>query len=148
MGKATRFTTRKELRDKVCELLHDQTLAGPRVYANRVRAVQTDELPVILVYPRSEDITSIDRANNIRRRDLTLAVEILASDTSEQGMSDQLDEIADKVEDILHASDGVNQLAHDIGLDQSEAGLSGDGQMPEGAWRLDFLISYIRKEEA
>ena len=148
MARAQRKATRKEIRDKITEILKDATDAEHRVFANRVRPLNSgSELPAILVYPKEEDYTVIDRATNTKRRDLSVIVEITAAETTEDLLSDILDKISDKVEDLLDGSDKLGDLVHDIGIDTAEGALDHKGETPEGSWIITFNVTYIRRKD-
>lgn len=146
MAKATRFTTRTEIREALTSLLSDKLDFEGRVFPNRVRPVGVEELPVILVYPTSEDYTKLRQDPGVTlRRDLTIAVQIIASDSDEIIMSDALDDLADRIEDIVSDSDKLGGLVHDINIDTGQGSLQGDGQKPEGSWTLNYNVTYIKK---
>lgn len=145
MGKSSRFTTRKEIRQAVAEVLKNKTAALEKVFPNRTIPVGIEELPVILVYPSAEDYTVLHKVPLTHRRDLTLSVQIIASDSDEDVMSDMLDQISEEVEIAIENSDKLGGIVHDINIDTGSASLVGDGQKPEGAWVLNYNVTYITK---
>jgi hypothetical protein len=146
MGKAARFTDKKEIRYAICELLSNKVDVGGRVYANRVRPVGVEELPIILIYPQTIDFTRlrIDPSYTLRR-DLIITVEIIAQETTEDSLSDQLDELFEQVHDAIDDSDKLGGLVHDINIDTATTGYTGQGDKPEGSWTMNFNVSYIKK---
>lgn len=148
------FTTRKEIRHKLVEILKGKTLAGEKVFANNVSPIEPDDLPAVFIYPKSEDYTIINKAFkrddlgnpiSLKRIDLDIIIEIICTNTSEETMSDQIDDIAEEIEDLIKYSDRLGKLVQDIGIDRSEATLSGEGQKPEGSWRLNYITSYFKE---
>ena len=146
MGKATRYTTRKEIRKKIAEILKGKTDAENRVFPNRVIPVGVEELPAILIYPVNEDYTILRKDPNItHRRDLNLAIQILAQDSDEESLSDIIDDIDEQIEEVISNSDKLDELVHDINIDTGQAGFSGEGEKPEGSWTARYNVTYIKK---
>ena len=146
MSKATRFTTRAEIRKKVCEILVDNVDVKERVFANRVRPISISQLPLILVYPKSEDYTVLNKVPRIHRVDLSLIIEVVGTANTEELLSELLDELAEQIEDALDNSDNLGKLVHDINIDTAESGLEGgESQRPEFSWIMTFNVAYIRK---
>lgn len=142
-------TTRKDIRNAVKDLLTGKTIADGRVFANRVPPLsQRDELPVILIYPESEDDTVLQHYGNkskLKRKDLDLIVEIVAEERTDVLLNDVVDELADQIEDLIEQSDKLGNLVHDISIDTSEGEYSVDGDLPWASWKMNFKVSYIRK---
>ena len=145
MAKSQRFTTRKEIRNAIADALRGETIVENRVFPNRTIPVGIEELPVILVYPSAEDYTVLSKIPMIHRRDLTVSIQIIASDSSEETMSDLLDQIAEEVEVAIENSDKLGGIVHDINIDTGAATLAGEGQKPEGSWVLNYNVTYIKK---
>jgi len=147
--KAPGPTTRKDIRKAVQDLLIGKTIAGESVFANRVPPLsQRDSLPVILIYPESEDDTVLQHygtKSKLKRKDLDLVVEIVAEETTDVLLNDLVDDLADQIEDLLEQSDKLGNLVHDISIDTSEGEYSVDGDLPWASWKMKFKVSYIRK---
>ena len=149
MGLAGRFTTRKEIREKIAAVLCNKTDAGRNVFPNRVRPVGDSESPYILIYPRTEDVIRLrkeSRTVSILRRDLEIVVQIIAENSDEKKLSDTLDKIAGQIEKAIQYSDGLG-VAHDISLSSGSASFSGEGDRPEGSWAMIFNVTYVQKPE-
>ena len=142
-------TTRKEIRKGVLDLLLGKTVAEDRVFANRTPPIsQRDELPVILIYPEGEEDTVLQHygtQSKLKRKDLSLIVEIIVEETSERLLNDAIDDLADQVEDLIEKSDKIGNLVHDISIDTSEGEYSVDGDLSWATWKMNFKVSYIKK---
>lgn len=146
MGRGQNFTTKQEIRKKIVEILLGKTDAKDKVFPNRTANVGVEELPVILVYPTSVDYTMLRKDPKIlHRRDLSLTIQIMASDSDESKMTDTLDDISDQIEDAITNSDKLDELVHDINIDTAQASLSGEGQKPEGSWSMVYNVTFIKK---
>lgn len=147
-GYAGRFTTRKEIRDKVIALLQNGNIkeVGDNVFSGPINPASLEELPALAVYHRDEDYTTLRKAVNAVRRDLTLVVEIYAGEQNESELLDMLDAIADQVENILIGSDALDETVHDIGLDSALLKLSDQiADRPFGVWAITFNVGYLKK---
>lgn len=139
-------TTRKAIRQKVVQVIKDAaTAAGSNVFGNRTAPLNQDKAPFILVYPQSEDITVIDKARGIERRDLAMIVEVVAEDITETQLNDALDDLAEEIETAIYGSDKLGNLVHDIGVESAEGEYSGQGDLPFGVWRITFQIAYVKR---
>lgn len=146
MGKASRFTTRQEIRSALVETLIDKTGVGSRVFPNRVIPVDVDELPVILIYPSAEDYTVLRKDPRLtHRRDLIISIQLIATDTDEIKMTECLDALSDEVEEAIENSDKLGGIVHDINIDTAQSTLAGEGQKPEGSWVMNYNVTYIKK---
>jgi hypothetical protein len=144
MGKATRFTTRKEIRYAITQLLNDRM--DCTAYANRVRPIGVEELPIILIYPTSLDYTILRKdPNRLLGRDMTLSIQVIATDSREDMLSDILDDLSEQIEETIENSDKLGQLVHDINIDTAQGSYKDEGQKPEGAWIMNYNITFIKK---
>ena len=148
--KAGRFSTKKEIRDKLVEVLKDTSVEN--VLPERTTNVEDEALPVIGVYALKERYSTLHRNRNangdlriIHRRDLILAVEILAEEETDQLLSDRLDQIADEVWDAIEASDKLGGLVHDINMEEAMATEPRGGRRPQGSWIINLNITYVKK---
>lgn len=132
---------RAVIRQRVMELLFDKTEALDRVFPNRARQLWPEELPAILVYTRSENVTEFDHAPRSLKRDLRLAVEVVAK--ADEQLDDQLDEIARQVEDALLGEDTLGGVCSDCLLSDVELALTGEGETLWGTLLMTFQITYF-----
>jgi HSP20 family molecular chaperone IbpA len=143
--KTKRFTTRMDIRKKIVEILKGNTAAGENVFDSFKRPSQAYEWPAIFVYPNEEDYTKILQVPLVHRRDLSITVEIIATDLDRENLTDQLDTISGQVEDIIKASNDLGELVHEIAPDSAEGMFSLAGPQPEGVWAMRFLVTYVKK---
>jgi len=143
---------RKLIRKKVVELLKGATDAGTAVFPNASVPPWQEELPVILVYPRSEGATEYAQAPRELERDLDLAIEIVAAGPeeneeletpgSEKSLEDILDDIAEQVENVLDADDSLGCTADESMLENTEFEFDASGGQPIGSCRLTYGVTY------
>ena len=146
MAKAQVFTTRIEIRKALQELLRDKLNINGKVYANRVIPMQAGDLPVVLIYPESEESTIL-RKDPYRtlRRDLRITIQIIATDSEVESLSDCLDNFASEIEKAIEGSNRLGNIVHDINIDNLEAAYRGEGQKPEGSLSLNYNVTYVTK---
>lgn len=134
------MSTRSEVRNKIVERLRDQTDAAERVFSNRARQLWPEELPAILVYTRNETATDFGSAPRSLQRELRMAVEVVAK--ADEQLDDQLDLIAQQVEDRLLGDDTLGGICSDIILTDTEMSISGEGDTLFGSAVLNFRVLY------
>ena len=144
---------RKLIRKKVVEILKGATDVGDSVFPNASVPVWHNELPVILVYPRSESASEYAVAPRELERDLDLVIEILATgpeenellgtpELTEKSLEDTLDDIAQQVEDIMDADDSLQSTADGSMLQNTEMEYDASGGSPTGSCRLTYGVTY------
>ena len=138
--------TRKQIRKEVVDLLRKKKLdrIDDKVYGNRSIPDQSNMLPVINVYPRSEDLEEWTQAPRQHIRSLQLVVEIKADESTDEKTSDFLDDTADMVERHITADDTLDGNVEDIELSSVEFEYQGEGEQLAGSCRLVFIAKYIR----
>lgn len=148
--KAQRFTTRMDIRRKIVEILKGATAAEDRVFDTIPHPSQANEWPAIFVYPTAEDYTKLRVANpgvsgQVLRRDLDVAIDIVATDEDQAKLLDLLDTISEQVEDVIAASNDLGELVHDINVNNAKGVYTLEGPQPEGIWTINYAIVYIKK---
>ncbi len=143
---------RKLIRKQVVSLLKNKTDVGKRVFPNASIPIWEKELPVILIFPRSEPATEYAQAPKELNRDLDLAVEIVAKgpEVDEDGneprgqksLQDILDDIAEQVEDLMSPDTSLGGTADESSLTNTEFEFESIGGVPIGSARLTFEITY------
>lgn len=148
---------RKNIRKKVAEILRGNTDAGNRVFPNASVPPWEEELPVILIYPRSESVAKYAEAPREFERDLDLTIEIIAKgpETDEDGnppvdsagnpkkaLEDILDDIADQVEILMAKDETLQNTADDSILKSTEFEFESAGALPIGSARLTYGVTY------
>lgn len=152
---------RKLIRKKVTEILKGSTDVGNKVFPNASVPPWEEELPVILVYPRSESASKYAEAPRELERDLNLIIEIIAKgpETDEDGnppvdkdtgnpllkkksLEDILDDIADQVETAMAEDDTLGCTADDSILQNTDFDFESAGGLPIGSARLTYGVTY------
>lgn len=144
---------RKIIRKKIVEILKNKiTGVGPRVFPNASIPPWDEELPVILIYPRSEGATKYAEAPRELARDLDLAIEIMAKgpEVDEDGnepvgkksLEDILDDLTEQVECEMSRDETLQGVADDSILTNTEFEFLGDGGSPIGSARLTYAVTY------
>lgn len=135
------MNTRTLVRQKIVELLTDKTEAAERVYPNRARQLWPEELPAILVYSRNETATEFGSAPRSLRRELRVAVEIVAK--ADDKLDDDIDSIAQQVESRLLGDDTLGGICSDITLSDTEMTINAEGETLFGTAVLTFRVTYF-----
>ncbi len=149
-----RVKKRIDIRKKVVELLKGKTHAGEHVFSNSAVPPWHEELPVILVYPRSEDISEYAIAPRELKRELQLAIEIVAAGPEEKpgaevpegqlSLEDILDQIAEQVEFEMSKDETLGRLADDSILTGVEFDFDSSGGESIGSCRMTYKTTYYR----
>lgn len=134
------MSTRADVRRKIVERLKDRTEAAERVFSNRARQLWPEELPAIMVYTRSETSKDFGSAPRSLERELRMAVEIVAK--ADENLDDELDTIAQQVEDRILGDDTLGGICSDIILTDTEMAVSGEGDTLFGSAVLTFRVVY------
>jgi len=138
------------IRKKIKEILLKKTLAGSKVYLNQAMPTWVEELPVILIYTRSEPAEKFNQSPRELRRDLQVAIEIISKGTedalSEDGPQTQdiIDAIAETVEDEMSRDETLGELVEDSILSDTEFDYEDKGANLIGSARLIYTVTYIQ----
>lgn len=152
--KADSGKLRKVIRKKIAEILKDKTNAGGRVYPNATVPPWQEELPVILVYTVSENASKYAEAPRELERALSVTIEIIAEGPEvneeladfkpgEVSVEDQVDNIAEQVENAMSADETFGGLTDDSILTNTEFEFDGNGGSPIGSARLTYSVTYF-----
>jgi len=142
---------RKKIRKTVAALLKGKTDAGDKVFPNATVPPWEENLPVILVYTRSEPVDKYAEAPRELERNLQLTIEIVAAgpEVDEDGnepagksLEDILDDIAEQVEVEMSRDETFGGEADDSILANTELEFDGGGGQPIGSSRLTYTITY------
>jgi len=143
---------RKNIRKRVVQILKGKTDAKNRVRPNASTKIKAEQLPVILVYPQSESISEFNQAPRELERELTLAIEIVATGSEVDGegqtvstkksLEDQLDDIAEQIECEMSRDDTLGGVADMSILTGVDMEFDGEGGQPIGSARLTYAITY------
>lgn len=150
---------RRAIREAVRGHLLNATNAGANVYSNLSTRHWREDLPQIAIYTRSEEIEIFSESPREYKRTIELAVEIIAQGNELPNESDgetcenQLDAIAEQVEDILEANETLGdieiedgsscKIADELRLNNIEFDFTGEGEQPTGSVRLVYNVVYF-----
>jgi len=146
---------RKLLRKRVQQVLKDANITdvGSDVFTRR--SYQSDEqlLPIILIYPNTENAERFDESPKRYKRDYQITIEIQTTHDNDELLADELDDLASSVEyaiendSILQGYDPYD-AENDMHVEDTEVlsieyDQEGVGSSPVGTCRIVFNISYI-----
>lgn len=146
---------RKAIRKKIVELLKDKTDVGKKVFPNASVTKAQEELPLILIYPRTETAEEFAETPRELKRTITMAIEVVASgpEVDEEGnapkdkktLEDCLDDIAEQIECELAIDDTLGSACDKSILTSTEFEFDGNGASPVGSVRLSYDVTYFRR---
>ena len=154
-------SVRMAFRHYVVATLKDRTLAGCRVYDNRVTDPQREEQPCIVVSTKDEPASRFQSAPTAYERTLTLWVDIFAEATEgDRAPQDLVDVMASQVERALTlAQMGIIQAIFEadrtgadcpFAFNPDKSGLTGtamdqdaDGIRLEAGARISWILVYV-----
>ncbi len=160
---------RQLIREAIQKALLGKTLAGERVFSNQSTSAWDEDLPVILIYPKTE--TAEEYATNPRelKKTVFVTLELIASGAEEftkgekppekQVVEDLLDQMALEVECELSRDDTLGAitikdfggnpkevaLADDLFYTSTEWEFNGEGAQAIGSARLVYAVVYYEK---
>jgi len=132
---------RKAIRQKVVERLLYKTRAEDRVFSNPARSIWSEQLPAVIVYSRSENVSEFSSAPRTLKRQLRLTIECVAA--ADEGLDDELDELAEEVEAAIGSDESLDGLSTDCVLEEADLQLKGDGNTIVGSCALTYLVTYF-----
>lgn len=136
---------RKTIRNYIVDLIRrKETIAKDNVFGNRSQAVWQENLPTILVYSRSEEITERSVSPRELKRDMRLVIEVVVASDSDDESSDKLDDLMDDIERILSPDDSLNGKVDSIVLDSVEFDFDEEAQQPIASGRLIYKVIYYQ----
>ena len=130
---------RKVLRHKiVAMIIAASTQAGSKVYPNRTKPVQKDELPIILVYINNEPT---DREKELPyKREPAVIIEAL--EKNGPTLDDKLDELAKEVEMVFQDDEYLDGETDDFKLTNTSIKLVEEGGTLLGSVALTYDAPY------
>ena len=136
---------RKYLRKKIQQLLKDANIPGVGQDVFSMRSIPTgvDSLPLILLYPKNETLDRFDEAPKRYRRSLDMIIEIQTVHDDDELLTDEMDDLAAKVEQVIEDDIVIEADVEHIELKTVAYDTEGDGQSPIGAVKMTYEIEYI-----
>jgi hypothetical protein len=153
-----RKSERKRIRHKIAEILKTADIpgVGQAVFSQKSIPSDHDELPAILIYQKSESVSRNDESPKVYQRNLSITIEIQSTHDDDLKLTDELDDIAQAVEDIIEGSDDLMDMTHadskekllnDFDLTETQIDLDGSGSNPTGSARLTYNFEYYTNED-
>ena len=131
---------RLQIRKHVTTLLREN-LPSAQVFSSRLRALNNENLPAILVYTRTESAEKFAEAPRELDRNLELLVEIKVDGLYDS--DDIADQFASQVEDLIHQDDSFGALVNDVLLSNTDIEFFNEGAQPFCVARLTFDVQYF-----
>ena len=139
---------RKEIRHITVELLLGNTAAGNNVFASRIIPNKLESLPVINVYTNNELADTSSEAPLSHKRTMDLVCEIITANAVNDGFAtDQADEIAEQVENIIFKQEAdknskLGCIVDGITLGGVTFEYESNGEASVNSCRISFNVAY------
>lgn len=140
---------RKQIRDALVTAVTGLTTTGARVYKGRAYAVESQDLPCLLVYTGGETVSNRSLPTpRLQDREVEFVVEALAT-AVDSSLDDSLDLICKEVEVAL-ADNSFSGKSKGTGLKRVGAAeiVGGDSAKPIGAKRMVWGVHYAVRSNA
>lgn len=147
---------RKRIRKKVVEILKASNIVGKDVFAQRSVPTDHKSLPVILVYQKNESSELFSTSPKVYERNLLLELEIQTTHDTDDELADEMDDIAQQVEDVLEGTDFLynmisdnkdGRLINEYMLQSSLYTTEGNGESPTGSVKIIYNFQYFTDED-
>jgi hypothetical protein len=149
---------KNRIKKKVIQILKAKGIGDvdDRIFPRRSSPQESEDLPCINVYPSSESIERHNESPKEYRRVLQLELEIESTHDTDDLLSDELDALAQEVEDAMEGTDelylmkdknGNDGLINDYELLNIQYDTEGGGMSPLGSVRLTYNIEYYTNED-
>ncbi|MFH1033596.1 MAG: hypothetical protein V1806_03740 [Pseudomonadota bacterium] len=128
-------------------LLDAGTAAGQRVHAQRNLPTDIKELPILLVFALHEQVTDdalISQARSYGRGLLLVVIGLAAGQSLE--LEEELDGLAQAIEQAVQADESQGGLARSTVLLTTDFDLDEEGSQPLGSVCLTYRVSYHAPE--
>jgi hypothetical protein len=132
---------RKQIRDAVAIAVTGLALTGGNVFKTRIRPLEEESLPALLIYTMNEASDLLTMGPNGRvGRELRVAIEVALKQLS--NVDDTLDEIAAQVEVAIATNSSLKTLTKIIKVTSTTIGKSGEGDQVALGMILEFTAEY------
>ena len=128
----------------VALLKRQRTTVGENVFDSRSIPNWDEKLPAINVYTLGETVEEYAVSPLEYKRTVTVMVEALASESTEEDCAEKLDVICDEIENILHVDDSLGGLVEAIRLVNIDINFEQGGEKPAGAARMTYNAIYLK----
>lgn len=137
---------KRKIKEAVKTILKGKTIAGDNVFISRSIPVDEDELgerPVILIYSSSENVRRLDESPKVYKRELTIAVECVASGNDDDDLDLKLETLGEQVEAEIEIDDTLGDIVHQTELTGTGYAQDPDGKSPLGSLVLQFSVTFF-----
>ena len=149
---------KNRIKKKIIEILKNKNIGdvADRIFPRRSSPQESEDLPCINVYPSSEQIERHNESPKEYRRVLQLELEVESIHDTDALLSDELDALAQEVEDAIEGTkdlysmkdkNGNERLINDYELLNIQYDTEGGGTSPLGSVRLTYNIEYYTNED-
>lgn len=136
---------RQSIRDNIVTTVTNLSTTGSRVYRSRLYPMDSQKLPGICVYTKSEQSEFATMGSNRTvSRNLRVAIEVYVSALT--GYDNLLDDIAADIEIALKTDRTRGGFAKDTKIVGFDANYSGDGEVPVATGVIEVEVLYHTKE--
>lgn len=143
---------RSLIRNTVKTLLKGATSVGDSVYTNLFRHISEEELPVIIIYSKSEPVERFDEAPKSYLRTLILNIEVIVKGGENLDAEAALDKITEEIEQLIEKDDSLGTycdknkktcyVANRTELQNTEYTFKPEGQSPVGLATMTYAVQY------
>lgn len=131
---------RHQVRDAIAAALQNLATTKRNVFISRVRPINDEHMPCLLVFTRSEQSEPITQGAPRRiGRAITVMVEGAVKLT--EGYDDKLDKMSVEVEKALYNNPSLQALVKDIFLAGTEITLAGESEKPVAVISMSFAAA-------
>tara|TARA_Y100000310_G_scaffold243676_1_gene248269 strand:- start:36012 stop:36572 length:561 start_codon:yes stop_codon:yes gene_type:complete len=149
---------KNRIKKRVIEILKNKSIGDVdnRIFPRRSSPQESEDLPCINIYPSSESIERHNESPKEYRRVLQMEIEIESTHNTDELLSDELDALAQEVEDAIEGTrdlygmkdkNGNDGLINDYELLNIQYDTEGGGMSPLGSVRLTYNFEYYTNED-
>ena len=144
----SRESKRKEIRKTVESVLKRAKIpqVDQDIFSQRSIPTEHETLPIILLYPKTENIDRNDHSPKSYQRVLAMEIEVQTTADNDSILADELDDLAQYVEDAMESSKELIELLNELDLKSVVYDTESDGSSPIGSVRLSYDLEYFTDE--
>jgi len=133
---------KSKIRKQIRETLKGNTEAGDQVFVSRSIPSQVEDLPAVIIYSNSENVSRFHDSPKDYRRELIVTIECQAAENTDEETEELLEVIAEKIEDLLELDETLGGLSDRLELTGSQYQYESDGQSPIGVLILQYVVRF------
>lgn len=136
---------RRLIRNHIRDLLKGKKIVpSDRVVTSRSAPSDIEKLPVILIYTRNENVSAHNEAPKSYKRFVEVVIEVIDTGDDDEKLSDQLDDMADKIEEAIEYDETLGGKADRLALTSLQSAWESGGQSPLGSLILTYDVLYYQ----